>query len=481
MRRGSPSTPGAPRCVASLGRLALGVAACLLVGCAPALSIPRPTDALDPPPPPPASAPSLLSLAVDVPLGRLREVAEGAFPAEAGREDAWVDAPAALGSMGLQLQYRLWRDAVSFEMRGDRLATRLDLRYRVRARIAAGPVPLEAQCGYDREPPRRLRISALSGLSWTTGWGLRSATTFGTPEFLDACRALPGGLEITPVLQMLLAPGLEALAGTLDRRLAELATARDRVEQVWRELGAPREVSPGAWVALRPRTAHAGPIGAAGPDVLRTVLQLTADPVARLGSPPAAEARPLPDLALVAAPARDFHVELPLFVPYTVINERFAETVVGTSLDVGMSQPLSITSLQAYGSGARLILAVGLAGPVRGIAYLAGTPAVDPDTRTVRLDELGFTLESDSALVRATGRFLHRRLVTMLESRARLGFGDRLETLRTQLTTALNRELVAGVDLSGAVDRLEIRGVYLVPDGLVVRSDFGGSLRLVAR
>jgi hypothetical protein len=481
MRRGSLSTRGLARCVASLGRLALGVAACLLAGCAPALSIPRPTDALDPPPPPAASAPSLLSLAVDLPLARLRETAEGAFPVEAGREDAWMDAPGALGLMGLQLKYRLWRAAVSFEMSGDRLATRLDLRYRVRARISGGPVPLEAQCGDDGEPPRRLRIAALSGLSWTTGWGLRSATIFGTPEFLDACRALPGGADVTPVLQTLLAPGLETLAGTLDRRLAELATQRDRVEQVWRELGAPREVSPGAWVALRPRTAHAGPIGAAGPDVLRTVLQLTAEPVARLGSPPAAEASALPELALAAAPARDFHVELPLYVPYTVLNERFAETVVGTSVDVGMSQPLSITSLQAYGSGARLILSVGLAGAVRGIAYVAGTPAVDPDTRTLRLDGLAFTLESDSALLRATGRFLHRRLITMLESRARLRFGDQLETLRAQLTAALNRELLAGVDLSGAVDRLEIRGVYLVPDGLVVRSDFGGSLRLVAR
>src|SRR5262245_10931106 len=120
---------------ARLGRrgLGLGATACLLVGCGgPALSIPRPTDELLPAPAPPPSEPSLLSFLVDVPLARLREAAEDAFPPEVGREDAWVDAPIALGSAGLQFQYRFWRDPLSLEMAGDRLVTRLDLRYRVR-------------------------------------------------------------------------------------------------------------------------------------------------------------------------------------------------------------------------------------------------------------------------------------------------------------------------------------------------------------
>jgi hypothetical protein len=472
------------RGLASLRRRgpALAAAACLLAGCGgPALSIPRPTDALVPPPAPPAFEPSLLSFLVDVPLARVREAAEGAFPPEVGREDAWVDTPLTLGSLGIQFQYRFWRDPVGIEMDGDRLVTRLDLRYRIRARLAGGLVPLEAQCGYDAETPRRLRITASTGLGWSPSWGLSSATTFGTPEFLDACQALPGGADITPVLVTLLQPGLEALAGTLDRRLGELGMQRGRIERVWQELGAPVEVAPGAWLALRPRAVHAGPIVGAGPDVLRTVLQLTAEPVARIGSPPDAEARPLPDLLLAAAPAREFHVTLPLYVPYTVLNERLAETVVGMSVDVGRSQPLSVTSVEAYGSGARLILALGVTGPATGIVYLAGTPAIESDSRTLRFDGLEFTLDSDSALVRATGRFLHRRLVAMLEPRARLRYGAQIEALRAQLGAALNRELLAGVDLRGTVDRLNILGVYPVPDGLELRAAFGGSLRLIAR
>jgi uncharacterized protein DUF4403 len=456
--------------------------ACLLAGCGgPALSIPRPTDALAPPPPPPASEPSLLSFLVDVPLVRVREAAEAAFPPEVGREDSWVDAPLTVGSMGLQFQYRFWRDALGLEMGGDRLLARLDLRYRVRARLAGGPMPLEAQCGYDEETPRRLRIRASTGLGWNPSWGLRSATTFGAPEFLDSCRALPGGVDITPVLATLLQPGLETLAGTLDRRLGELATQRDRVAEVWRQLEVPVEVTRGAWLALRPRAVHAGPIVGAGPDVLRTVIQLTAEPVARLGAPPDAETRPLPDLTLAPAPARDFHVTLPLYVPFSVINERLAETVVGTSVDVGMSRPMSVTSVQAYGSGARLILALGVTGPATGVVYLAGTPAVDPGSQTLRVDGLAFTVDSDSALVRATGRFLHRRLVASLEPRARFRYADQLDGLRAQLGTALNRELVTGVELSGTVDRLDVQGVYPVPDGLELRTALGGSLRLIAR
>jgi hypothetical protein len=140
-----------------------------------------------------------------------------------------------------------------------------------------------------------------------------------------------------------------------------------------------------------------------------------------------------------------------------------------------------VEAIQAYGSGARLILEVAVAGPVRGIVYLAGTPTVERDSQTLRLADLAFTLESDNALIGATGRLLHRRLLAVLEPRARLPLGDRVEALRTRLGAALSRELLEGVDLRGTVDELEIQGIYPVQDGLEFQVVFGGALGLIGR
>ncbi len=90
-------------------------------------------------------------------------------------------------------------------------------------------------------------------------------------------------------------------------------------------------------------------------------------------------------------------------------------------------------------------------------------------------------MDSDSALVRTTGRLLHRRLVSALESRARLPLGVRVEALRGRLGAALNRELAPGVELTGTVDRLQLRGVYPVEGGLEVVAVFDGALRLVGQ
>ena len=461
---------------------ALVAASCFLAGCAvETLSIPRPTDHLLPAPPPPVVAPSLLSLLVDVPVSRLLESAETALPREIARDGAWTDISLGTGRSGLQVQYRLWRDALWLEMVGDRLVTRLDLRYRLRARLAGGPVPLEGQCGFEGEAPRRLRIVASSTLAWTGRWGLGSKTAFAPAEFLDACRALPGAGDATALIQPLLAPGLHVLARALDDQLAGLAGFRERAAVAWERLGTPLEVAPGMWLALRPRTAHAGPIVGAGPGVLRTTLELTAEPVAGIGTEPEADRRPFPNLEPTAAPARNFHVALPLRVPYAALNTHLAAVVVGASVDVGASRPLSVVDVQAYGSGTQVILQVGVTGPATGVAYLAGTPVVDAATQTLRLDGLALTLESDSALVRATGRVLHRRLHAELERRARLRLGDHLERLRTRLVTALNRELAAGVDLEATIDRPELRGVYPVQDGLELVAVFGGTLRVIGR
>jgi hypothetical protein len=278
-----------------------------------------------------------------------------------------------------------------------------------------------------------------------------------------------------------LTPALQAAARTLDARVAELAVSRERVASVWDHLATPLEIAPGTWLALRPRAAQAGPIEGSGAGALRTLVELIAHPVAKVDASPDAEHRPLPDLALVASLPPAFHVALPLRVPYAALNQRLAEAVVGTTIDVGMSQPLSVVEIQAYGSGPQVILQVGVAGPARGLVYLAGSPAIDPESRTLRFDGLQFSLESDSALVRATGRLLHRALVAQLESRARLPLGQRIEALRAQLGAALNRELVPGLDLAGTVDRLDLRGVYTVQDGLEAVVVFGGALRLSAR
>lgn len=478
--RRAPLRSGVTR--AARSRTALIAAGYLLAGCAGStLSIPRPTDHLLPAPPPPVVEPSLLSFLVDLPLSRLLEAADSALPREVARDGAWTDTPLGVTGAGIQVQYRLWRDALHLEMAGDRLVTRLDLRYRLRARLAGGALPLEGQCGFQGEAPRRLRIVASSSLTWTGRWGLDSQTAFAPAEFLDPCQALPGGGDVTPLLQPLLAPGLQVLARALDERLAALATFRERAGQAWELLGTPLEVAPGTWLALRPRTAHAGPIVGEGPGILRTVLELTAEPVAGVGAAPEAEPQPLPALEPVAARASSFHVALPLRVPYATLNQRLAETVVGTSVDVGASRPLSVVEVQAYGSGAQTILQVGVTGPVTGTAYVAGAPVVDSAAQTLRLDGLAFTLESDSALVRATGRVLHRRLLTELERRARLPLDELLEGLRRRLATALNRELVAGVDLGATVDRLELRGVYPVQDGLEFVTVFGGTLRVIGR
>jgi hypothetical protein len=458
---------------------ALGAASGLLAGCAgSALSIPRPTDQLAPAPPPPVVEPSRLSLVVELPLSRLRDVASDATPRELGHPDTWTTVPVGAGPAGLEVQYHVWREAWRFEMVEDRLVTRLDLRYRVRGRLAGGPVL--GQCGYGGEEAPRLRIVASSALAWTERWGLRATTAVAPSEFVDPCRALPGGLDATPILQPLLTPALEAAARTLDARIGELAVSRERVASVWDRLASPLEVAPETWLALRPRAVQAGPIVGTGA-ALQTQLELIAEPVAKLDATPDAQHRPLPDLARVALLPSEFHVALPLRVPYTALNQRLAETVVGTTIDVGMAQPLSVVEIQAYGSGPQVILQVGVSGPVRGLVYLAGTPAIDPESHTLRLDGLQFSLESDSALVQATGRVLHRTLVTQLQSRARLPLGARIETLRAQLGAALNRELVPGVALSGRVDRLDLRGVYPIPGGLEAVVVFDGALRLNAR
>ena len=125
-----------------------------------------------------------------------------------------------------------------------------------------------------------------------------------------------------------------------------------------------------------------------------------------------------------------------------------------------------------------MILALRVAGGINGTLYAAGVPMFDEASRTVRFDDLDFTVDTRNVLVRAINRFGHEALLTKLRSEASIDLSEPLSVLQRRLNSALTRELAPGARLDGAITTMRPQSIYPVPGGIEVQLIVDGFMRL---
>jgi hypothetical protein len=463
--------------------LFLMIGAVLVSGCAgPQIEIPKPTAVLAPPPPPPPVEESVVNIKVHVSVDELAAAADAAMPHSSGQEDTWREDGSLRDQKAVQYQYWVVRGPIKFSVVGDQLVSDFaEIQYRLALRLGSpeGPV-LEGRCGYWDDPPKRLRLIARSRLSWTDDWTLRSDTAFDPPEFPDACRFANLNTDVTPIVQSILDARLPSVAAAIDAKVRERSKAKDRAHKVWSRLQQPLELGPNRWLVLNPTDVQVGPLGSDG-RTIETSVKLILKPAIHNGSAPAAGDRPLPALRLAPTSLDGFHLTLPVMADYATINRRLQQRLVGQEFSTSIGEPVTITSAQLYGSGDKLIIELAVTGGMNGKLYVTGKPFYDRAARTLRFDQLDYTMHTENVVARFADSLFRETLLDRLESETRIDLSVQIDGLRKRLSSLLTREIEPGLWLEATVSDVNARGIYPVPGGVEVQIVADGFLQLSVR
>ncbi|HJT19866.1 MAG TPA: DUF4403 family protein [Nitrospira sp.] len=456
---------------------------CWIAGCGgQQIEIPRPTDTLVPPPAPPSVEPSVVNLEVGVPLNELVAVADGAVAQSSGKEDSWQDGGTLPDQRTLQYQYWVVRGPLNVTSSEDRLVSDFpSLQYRLALRMAVSDgMTLEGRCGYGNDPPKRVRLIARSRLSWTDRWTVKSDTTFDPPQFRDACLLTGLNTDATPIVRSIMEARLPSLAAAIDAKVKERSESRARAQKVWAQLQRPRELGQDRWLLLNPQDAQVSPILADG-QLIRTSINLILQPQIRSGPAPAAQDRPLPPLRLSPTSFEGFHLVVPVFAEYAAINRRMEQRLVGQRYKPPIGDAVEITSAQLYGSGEHLIVELGVTGGMNGKLYATGKPVYDRQTRILRFEQFNYTTDTRNVVVHSADALFHQDFLARIEPETRIDLSDRMDNLRSRLSSLLTQEVEPGVWLKGTVTTLDALGVYPVPGGVEVQVVADGVMHLSVR
>jgi len=277
------------------------------------------------------------------------------------------------------------------------------------------------------------------------------------------------------------------VAADIDADLAKIPLRAD-LARAWAGLGQPLPLSadPPLWLRVHPSSLYVQDPVASGGAITLAFSATGAMEVVLGEAPAAAEAPPLPPRGQPPADRRT-RLTLPLRLEWGALVAGAEPQVEGRTETIQLTDGSEATAtivdlIDIYPSGESLAVGVDVAiatpvGDVAARAWLLGRPELEG--HTLRLRDFDFSAESDAAWIDALGSASQSVVVEQLSELLVFPLEPELQRVRAQVNANLSGASPRdGVVVNGAVESLELSGLGLGEDALLLNVELVARLAL---
>jgi len=126
----------------------------------------------------------------------------------------------------------------------------------------------------------------------------------------------------------------------------------------------------------------------------------------------------------------------------------------------------------------RMVFSLHFEGSKNGVFYLTALPVFDTLTQKISMENMSFEIETKSLLLNTARWLFNDRILQELEKNAIFDLNPYLIDAQTTITKELNVPLTKEVDMSGSIDDMRIKEIFLTSNYLILRSELKGQLKL---
>jgi len=378
---------------------------------------------------------------------------------------------------GLRYRYKVERRSVKVTGQRQTLLARLSLGYGFRGEYCVACVmdycvnpPIPFSCGWD-EAMQNMEVELESKLTLDPRWKLISETRFTHLKPIDECRVTFAKVNINDELLKQLKPNLGLMEQAIDRE-TRVFPLKSYVEPIWKALQEPVPVEDLGWLHIKPMALSIAEWSFKGTE-LDLTLGLRARPMVLPDSKPVGTLA-LPDLSAHQA-GSGFLIYTDLLLPYSKLSSMMTAFVDTMWLGSGKNR-IRITGVRFFPAGRKLGMELSFTGSKKGVLFLLSVPEVDQASRSLRLKELEYDLNTRNLLLKSAQWLLDEKIRRRLSDNMVFELNDLYEFARKSIHGSLNQKFDGGVALSGNLARLEYAGHVLGNDSLRIRVLVSGEL-----
>lgn len=414
--------------------------------------------------------------------------------------------------------FEIWRDKVGVALSGNTLTASVHVYYWLMGEVLFIP----GQCGAQGSGPflgdeetREVIVTADSRLKWHRDWHIETQTTVRPFRNLNRCIVTRANKDITDHFNKAGEGLLQKAAAKFDERIAVISNFQAKAREMWLKLQEPIKIRDRTWLMVQPLTTGAGEIGVTNttPQTAETVFELTAQPKIIFGDQPSPGNVSLPALEPLAPGPSGLHINTDVEMSFEEANRIIKDPstgVIGAKFESGRRR-LTIKGARIYGTGPKVAVELEVEGEaikgedpkvedvvtavkfvynrvryffekrlyhLKGKIFLVGTPQYSTGDRQIVFPDLEYDLNTENIIARIASWILKTKLTEQLRVRVKFRLGDKLDSLKENLSAGLNRSLGSRARLTGQVDSLRVEKVFIAPNSLNGRVALDGTAAL---
>ncbi len=338
-----------------------------------------------------------------------------------------------------------------------------------------GPT-ISAGCGNDKERPRII-VELATPLSIDQDWHLVSKASMvsvepASKEQRDHCDVSIFHKDVTASVVEAARGGITGQLKNIDRKVATVDLSK-KVAEWWRMLATPIKLTNGVWLLLGPERLSLGAVH--GKSKLLTVpVNLAATPLIVTGTTePVVMVPSLPPLGNDTS-AEGFHIAMDGVIDYGTASRQLSQVLSAQSFAPAGHEFRVVRAAFIPMANEKLRLTISFAGEARGLVELTGTPLLDNVRGELSVPDLDFDLRTGSKILSTYSWLKSDDLRKELRARAHIPVGAALDRGRKLLLEGLNRKLGDEVTLTGTVDSVAVKRLFVTRDGLIIRAEATG-------
>lgn len=329
-----------------------------------------------------------------------------------------------------------------------------------------------------------LSTTYVTAITFEDNWKIKTITKSNGYEWIKSPKVDMGlfNLPVTWIADAAIKGQTDYINKTIDDCIKEYVNLKELTKPAFDALAQPINVSEAykTWFRITPIEALITQLNASGKKIKFT-LGLKANTETFIGNKPAVPdlSKGVPMTAVKELP-KDFNIGLVAITPYAdaskILDDQFVKS--GYEYKEGKYH-IKFTKMNLYGQDTKMVIEVGLIGSVNGDVYLVGTPYYDVESKSIKMKDLDFEVDSKKKLLKAANWLGHGKLCKIMTQYMVFPIGEQLDAAKKDAQTYFtNYQPVKGVIINGKLEKLETSDVYLIQDAIVTLISVGGNLNV---
>lgn len=414
--------------------------------------------------------PSVVEIPLRLSLDRLKQVAEGKVPLQAGNPHRWQ------AVYGIRTRYQAWRGPLSISMVGEELWVQAHVRYWLQARrhLVSG-LTLKSSCGV-KEPPRQAIIGLRIRLDWREDWTLWPTFRLMPTRFLDECEMTLANIDVTPLVGHEFRRQLkDRMYEALETLAPVFATIRERAAANWSGLQQPIAMGGDNWLLLNPGAVALSPLVGSG-DSVDTRLALVMQPFIT-DMPASHRAVPLPPLMRFYPQSSGINLRVDLAVDFADLGQAMSEGLSGQTFRF-QGHSATVESLSLEGQGEQVTARVRLGGDLAGEVVIKAGLAFGGAEEPLLLTNLSYTATLDDIWLESDAKLFYNQVRHRLEDRLNRQIRSKTLQWKTALLAALEGFAPDDTRLDASTLKLSHATFRLGEDRVILNGTMSGYIYL---